>query len=366
MRLRLLEASDRLGGNHTWSFFETDLTPAQCRWVDPLVAHRWAGYEVRFPALRRRLGTGYRSVTSERLNATIAKELDASVTLGAAVADVGPERVVLSSGTEIRAACVIDARGIRQSPHLVLGFQKFLGVEMRLAEPHGLDVPIIMDATVAQHDGYRFVYLLPLDERRVLIEDTYYSDGSDLPTDRLKTRALSYASLQGWQIAEVVREESGVLPIVLAGRYEKFVEENLQSAARIGLAAALFHPTTGYSFPDAVRLADRIARAIGPGAASSDIVRAVVTSYGREVWQQRSYFRLLNRMLFRAGLPQHRFSVLQRFYGFDQGLIERFYAARQTPLDKLRLILGKPPVPILTALGCVSETRMLKQAEVVQ
>jgi lycopene beta-cyclase len=115
-----------------------------------------------------------------------------------------------------------------------------------------------------------------------------------------------------------------------------------------------------------VRLADRLACAIEPGSATSDIVRAVVTSYGREVWQQRSYFRLLNRMLFRAGEPDRRFSVLQRFYGFDQGLIERFYEARPTALDKLRTILGKPPVPILSALRCVSETRMLQQAEVVQ
>ena len=35
---------------------------------------------------------------------------------------------------------------------------------------------VVMDATVPQEDGFRFVYALPLDPDRVLVEDTYFSD----------------------------------------------------------------------------------------------------------------------------------------------------------------------------------------------
>jgi len=49
---------------------------------------------------------------------------------------------------------VLDCRGAVSSPHLRLGFQKFVGQELRLAAPHGLDAPVIMDAAVPQADGH--------------------------------------------------------------------------------------------------------------------------------------------------------------------------------------------------------------------
>ncbi|HBZ76229.1 MAG TPA: lycopene cyclase, partial [Leclercia adecarboxylata] len=53
LRVLLLEADSQPGGNHTWSFHEGDITPDQHRWIAPLVAHRWQGYDVRFPRLNR-------------------------------------------------------------------------------------------------------------------------------------------------------------------------------------------------------------------------------------------------------------------------------------------------------------------------
>src|SRR3546814_6719928 len=56
LRLLLVEQGDTLGGNHTWSFHQHDLTPAQHRWLEPMVSKHWPGYEVIFPDLQRRLG----------------------------------------------------------------------------------------------------------------------------------------------------------------------------------------------------------------------------------------------------------------------------------------------------------------------
>ena len=362
--VRLIEAEHCLGGNHTWSFFETDLSAEQNRWIEPFLVYRWPGYEVHFPRGPRRLTTAYCSITSERLHERVAHRLASAVTLGVAVAEVTPHQVRLASGETLKAACVIDARGPRENRHLVLGFQKFLGLEVRLAKPHGRVVPIIMDATVSQDDGYRFVYTLPLDEHRLLIEDTYYSDDQSLSVAVLRQRIAAYAQARQWEIAEVLREEIGVLPIILAGDHDKLLAGDSLTAPRIGLGAALFHPTTGYSLPDAVRLSDLLADS---GAiASTASARAVITAYCRQVWRQRFYFRLLNRMLFRAARPDERYKVLQRFYGFDQELIQRFYAAQPSMADQVRILLGKPPVPILSALGCVSERRMMERCVIEQ
>lgn len=362
LRVRLLEAGDRLGGNHTWSFYETDLSDAQARWIDPLVTYRWPAYEVRFPRLERRLAIGYRSIASERLSAAIAPVLGSDIGYRAKVADLGADHVRLESGLVLRAPCVIDARGARPSRNLALGYQKFLGLEVRTAAPHRRALPTIMDATVGQDDGYRFVYTLPLDPQRLLIEDTYYSDSPNLPADTLRQRIHDYARAQGWTVAEIVREEAGILPIVLAGDIEAFLAEDAEAAPRIGIAAALFHPTTGYSLPDAVRVADILADTLaGPTPPTSASVRAAIAAYSRKIWWQRSYFRLLNRMLFHAGAPQERYTILQRFYDLNPALIQRFYAGRLTAGDRVRIVLGKPPVPIRSALACLSEKQMLNR-----
>jgi lycopene beta-cyclase len=55
-------------------------------------------------------------------------------------------------------------------------------------------------------------------------------------------------------------------------------------------------------------------------------------------------------MLFLAADPAERYRVLERFYGLDEALIARFYAGRSTAADKLRIVAGKPPVPVGRAL----------------
>ena len=74
---------------------------------------------------------------------------------------------------------------------------------------------------------------------------------------------------------------------------------------------------------------------------------------------EEKFLRLLNRMLFRAAKPEQRYKVLQRFYGFSEGLIQRFYFEHLSKWDKLRILVGKPPVPIHKALGNVNEAAFI-------
>lgn len=348
--VRIVEADGALGGVHIWSFFETDLTAEQNRWIEPLVAHRWPGYSVRFPGHERRLGTGYRSVTSDRFDAVISAALAGRVITGR-VATVSPTSVLLTNGRRLTARAVIDGRGPVDTPDLSLGFQKFVGLEVRLTAAHGLSEPIIMDATVSQDGGYRFIYTLPLDERTLLIEDTRYTDGAALDRDVFVEGVKAYAALQGWIIEAIVREEQGVLPVALGGDLEAHFRRRGPTALA-GLRAGLFHPTTGYSLPDAVELADRLATA---PSLCGEALSASIQTHASGVWRQRGFYRLLNRMLFRAARPEWRYRILERFYRLPEPLIQRFYAARSTTADKARILSGKPPVPLMAALGCLVE-----------
>ena len=344
VRVLVLEAGATLGGNHTWSFHAGDLTPAQQAWLAPVVGHRWSSHSVRFPGGTRRLAGGYATIPSQRFHDVLASALGPTVRLNTAAAIVEAQRVLLRDGTELRAPAVIDGRGRAPAEHIRLGWQKFIGREFRLVAPHGLSGPVLMDATVPQHDGFRFVYTLPLDARRVLVEDTYYADGPRLEPDQIRARIDTYVRAQGWEAQEMLREEHGVLPIVLDGDPQALWGGDVP---RSGLGAALFHPTTGYSLPDAVRLADLVASLPDLSAAA---VHAAIRAHALAQWRGQAFFRVLNRMLFQAAAPQQRWRVMQRFYGLPEPLVARFYAGRPTWADKLRIVSGRPPVPLAAAL----------------
>ncbi|MEF2551489.1 lycopene beta-cyclase CrtY [Aurantimonas sp. A2-1-M11] len=354
LSIRIFEAGDTVGGNHTWSFHAGDLSAGEHEWLAPFVAWGWDAYDVRFPHRQRQIPTGYRSVSSDRFRDVIEAELGERIETGAPVHTLTPTTITLEDGREISAGCVIDGRGHAPSPHLTLGFQKFLGQEIELAAPHGLSRPIIMDATVTQADGYRFVYVLPLTATRLLIEDTYYADGPALAEDRLRSSIADYLAHHGWEAKAIIREERGVLPIALDGDIEAFWAGKGEVPST-GLAAALFHPTTGYSLPDAVRLADRLA---GLPELSAAGVFAATRAHSVAAWRERGFFRMLNRLLFFAGVPSQRYEILQHFHRLPDGLIARFYAAKLSRLDKLRIVTGRPPVPFGNALKVLARHRL--------
>jgi lycopene beta-cyclase len=46
--------------------------------------------------------------------------------------------------------------------------------------------------------------------------------------------------------------------------------------------------------------------------------------------------------------------MLERFYRLPEALIERFYAGTSTPADRLRIVAGRPPVPVAAALASLA------------
>ena len=351
--LLLVEAGDCFGGNHVWSYFDGDLAGDERLLVEAMKPIRWPSHSVRFPGRRRTLGFGYNSVHSQRLDALVRERLAPSQwQLGAAVAALGPDGITLDDGTSIAASTVIDARGPDgPMPGLDLAWQKFVGVEYA-APAHALAAPIIMDATVDQAEGYRFVYSLPFSADRLMVEDTYYTNGADLDEAALEQRIAEYFAAQGW-IGAPVRQEVGILPILLGGDPDLFWPSS-DPVARLGLKGGFFHPTTGYSLPQAAANALALARL--PDLTSHSLAGWTRGRF-RDQWTAGGFYRLLNRMLFRAAGPEERVKVFQHFYRLDEAVIARFYAGRSTALDKLRILTGRPPVPVLKALGVMISDR---------
>jgi lycopene beta-cyclase len=340
-----------IGGNHLWSFFETDIAAADLPLIAPLVGHRWDDHDVRFPAYRRRLPLPYRTIESEALDQAVRAVLPAGRLFAARAIEVAHNNVRLDSGALLWGRTVLDTRGLSAEPAgLRCGWQKFAGQLLTIPSGHGVERPVVMDACVDQAEGYRFLYCLPFSATLLFVEDTYYSDSPDLDPPQLERRIADYALTQGWQPSAIGRRESGVLPVVMSGDFDRFWPA-ADRVARGGVRAGLFHPLTSFSLPDAVRFAAWLAR-----EAPLDARLGVATrDHARQHWRRGRFDRLLARMLLRAADPPRRYRVLEHFYRLPPPLIARFYAGRSTFADRIRILAGKPPVAVGRAITAVME-----------
>ncbi len=355
LSVAIVEASDSIGGDHIWSSFDTDVRTTQRMWTDELYAHRWdRGYDVRFPEYERTLRTPYASARSDLLDAAVRKRLpQGCIVTGQRIDKVTPKMLRLEDGRVLTAGAVIDCRGQQSSKHLRLAWQKFVGLEVETERPHGITRPVIMDATVPQLGGYRFVYVLPMTETQILVEDTYYTDGPELADEAVLARARAYVDGMGVGPYRELRTERGVLPIALGGDIEAFWDDGADGVPRAGMAAALFNPITGYSFADAVITADLIKSQVRLDAGP---LYEALRAHSVTQWKRRGFYRMLNRMMFEAAEPETRYRTLQHFYTLDEALVERFYAGQSTRSDMARVLIGKPPVPVTKALGVLARS----------
>lgn len=366
-KVLLLEKTAALGGNHTWSFYEADLTAPDSNespetkaelWMQPLISKSWDSHEVRFPKTTRTIDSRYHSIRSEKFHAGLMEKLGRNVRLNCDVRKISDSEVETSSGEILRAPLVIDASGIKpeqRTPRTFAGapcgWMKYIGFDLKLKKPHGLERPILADASVPQMDGLRYFYCLPWDANHILVEETFLSSSPDLNRERISRSIKAYAERSGWEIESIERVEDGQLPLPLyALSFDKPPETPFecdgedfidQSPVSISAGVGWFHSSTGQSLPDAVRIAEFISELpqlrTGP-------VRAELREFRKEWIEQQRFYRLLNRLTFRAVEPSLRYQITERFYGLREDLIERFFAGTSTRADRPRILGAKPVV----------------------
>jgi lycopene beta-cyclase len=134
----------------------------------------------------------------------------------------------------------------------------------------------------------------------------------------------------------VARRESGVLP--LPTRAPPMAEPAPGAPFVAGYQGGWFHPTTGYSFPVAVRVARAVA-----SCDAAELRRRVWPALQRQQRSQLRFGVLLNRLFFEAFAADERYRAIERFYRLPTACIQRFYALSLNPSDRLRLMCGRPP-----------------------
>lgn len=327
-------------GRHTWSCHDADI-PREASWLRELASATWPSYEVIFPSFRRQIDLPYLSFRSVDLQKAVFSRPNVHFQGQSMVKNIANQVVTLDSGQKLKARTIISATGWRDQSSLkpACGYQKFLGQFIRLKCPPKQTINArIMDACLSQENGFHFMYVLPFSRDFILLEDTYYNDDPCLDKEGMRKEIENYCSRNAWEIKSVEHSEEGVLALPFYPNHYPRSKTFLEA----GVSQGLFHPTTGYSLPMAIRYALSVSQVIEQPL-SAQIKQ--LTARQVSLKKGQSYFYFLNRLLFVAARPDERWQIFRRFYRFKKSYISRFYKGQLSHLDQLKMFLGKPPIP---------------------
>lgn len=216
--------------------------------------------------------------------------------------------------------------------------QHFKGWEIETGEDcFDPGVPTLFDFRTPQDGRMRFLYILPHDARRALVEYTLFS--ADLLTDAEYRQGLKnyLEGTLGIRSYRVIEEENGVIPMT----DQPFPRRLGQRVMAIGTKGGRVKPSSGYAFlrmaADAERIVQSLARTGSPFSIPQDARR------------YRFYDRIMLQLMYRQGGEMKRvFTDLFKYNPVPR--VFRFLNEQQPLLDDMRLMATLPIPMFLKAM----------------
>jgi lycopene cyclase-like protein len=287
---------------------ESPWQPNYCLWADELppslqvlTEQLWPEASVATPWGSRTLERPYVKLDTPRLQAFLWDALRASGARVSAARAIrlehrdGETRIHTEDGSIERARVVIDASGvhspfIERAHHRPPAFQTAYGLMLR-APDHGFDLRrmVLMDfrpASGAASNTPSFLYVLPLGDGRLFVEETSLARRPAMPFDALRERLETRLRSLGLDRCERIAEERCSIPMGIG------LPVPGQPLVPFGTAGAMVHPASGYLIGHVLRKADPVAESILKGLASCGAAAAVASGNAtlwpraqRAVWE---------------------------------------------------------------------------------
>lgn len=218
--------------------------------------------------------------------------------------------------------------------------QQFLGVRLRTSRPvFDPEVCTLMDFSVGQSRGLRFVYALPFGAREALVENVYLAD-VEVSAEQHRAEISDYLSDRfGLSTHEyrVDGEERGYIPMT-DYRFPRRTGERVYS---IGMLGGETRPSTGYTFLRIQRYCRALAEAL-----AADEEPPLRAGPRRFETLDAIFLRFMRRH------PERCPEIYARMFGrVPPGALVRFLTERSAPMEDLRLILALPKAPFLKISG---------------
>jgi lycopene beta-cyclase len=197
------------------------------------------------------------------------------------------------------------------------------------------DDATLMDFRVGQDQGATFVYVLPLDANRVLVEYTLFTEKL-LPTDTYNKELHNYIS-QFMQLQQytVVEEEFGIIPMTNA-RFP-FYQNGIY---HIGTAGGQTKASTGYTFQFIQKQSQQIVDRLGRNQSLKEITSTPA--------RFRFYDNVLLQLLFDK-VPEGREIFTRLFQRNRANAIFKFLDNESSFLEELRIISSLQIAPFFKA-----------------
>lgn len=166
-------------------------------------------------------------------------------------------------------SCLMPKPEQREGTHFLL--QHFAGWWVRLEDgAFNPNEGRLMDFRTPQHGSTRFFYLLPIDEKRALIEYTVFS-AERLPAADYQAALKDYLEQTlGLSHYEIEEHELGAIPMT----DQRMPARMSAHVINIGTAAGAVKPTTGYAFANIQRQVQQLVKQLSSGQAPDAQLRS--------------------------------------------------------------------------------------------
>jgi len=176
-------------------------------------------------------------------------------------AAVGENPQITILGEQLTASLVFDNRPpsyVEPNASETRLFQSFYGWEIKSDLPvFDADCFTMMDFNVQQEGATQFMYVLPFDAHRALVEITRFGEEL-LPSERAEQALLSYLTKHAIPFS-IEDKEKGVIPMF---SHSISVNKSSNTWINTGERAGMLKPSTGYSFERSLTFAKQVVQGI--------------------------------------------------------------------------------------------------------
>ena len=342
----ILEQRTAYTNDRTWCFWGDASTP-----YAELATHQWSSFTIRHGTEKihkQCAKTPYRMLESSRFyEASIANIMRAphiELKLGEPIkADpvyrMGRWHIDTLDGP-VSAKLVVDTRPQKQA---VVGgavlWQSFYGYEIECTDPvFDPSCVDLMDFATESPHGVAFTYVLPTTPTRALVEYTVFAV-NPLSAEELRHALLDSVEdrVRGAEY-QIIRSESGILPMGLLGTAERQVSP---SYCHAGLTAGAGRSATGYAFQRIQSWSTRCAEAVLAGG--------LPLMHSKDSFLLRTMDHIFLKVL--RSYPEIGPALLTGLFSkVDSERLIRFLSDHGKFSDCAAVVLALPPKPFISAL----------------
>lgn len=209
--------------------------------------------------------------------------------------------------------------------------QSFSGVEIELSEPHRIDFVDLMKSIESTDTGIRFLYVLPLGPKRILVEHTEFTT-HPASLEILSSLNLAYIKKTFGINFQLIRHEKAHIPM-------GFKKPETSFGISLGARAGMTRDATGYGY----KTIKKFSRQTAISLVKSDRVRPYHQSRVAR-WTDDLFLDLIRHRP--DTIPDILVHIGYRMKG-DQ--FAKFMSMN-SPLDVLQIVLAAPIKPFVLSL----------------